>query len=284
MRLRRVTHHDGDNRRLRLAGVKPKPLQLPLEEFRVRPQLLDQLFARLRIEQRKRRLTRRRNRRWMRGRKQEWTPTVIQKLDQVASAGDIPANRTDRLRERTHLHVHAPVHAEVVHRAAPAFAQHAGGVGVVHHHDAAVLVGQVAEGGEVADVAVHRKHAVGYQQLPPGMIRNLFQDFFGVVHVAVAEDLPLCFREPPAVNDAGMVQLVGDDDVLRAQNRLHDSGVGHKARLEHYRRLGEFELRNLLFERQVDVHGSGDGAHRARPHPVRFDGGGRGLLERLVRG
>ena len=60
----------------------------------------------------------------------------------VAAAGDVAAERADRLRQRADLDVDAAVHAEVVDRAAAVPAEHAAGVRVVHHHDRAVLLGE----------------------------------------------------------------------------------------------------------------------------------------------
>ena len=50
----------------------------------------------------------------------------------------------DRLRERADLDVDAAVHAEVIDSAAAVLSKHAARVGIVDHHDAAVLFGEGA--------------------------------------------------------------------------------------------------------------------------------------------
>ena len=61
-------------------------------------------------------------------------------------------------------------------------------MGVVDHHDGAVLVGEVAELVDGADVAVHREDTVGDEELPAGLVLDLFEKFFGVGNIFVAED------------------------------------------------------------------------------------------------
>ena len=86
-----------------------------------------------------------RHRRRMRRREQERPRAVIEKIDQIARAADVSAERADRLRQRADLNIDAAVHVEVIDGAAAVAAQHAGGVRVVDHHDGAVFFGQVAQ-------------------------------------------------------------------------------------------------------------------------------------------
>src|ERR1700686_246464 len=101
----------------------------------------------------------------MRGREQKGPRTMIEKINEIARSAYISAQRANCLRQRSDLDIYAPVHAEVIDRAAAVAAQYAGGVRVVDHHDGAVFFGQVAESGQRANVAVHGEHAVTDQQL-----------------------------------------------------------------------------------------------------------------------
>ena len=85
-------------------------------------------------------------------------------------------------------------------------------------------------------------------------------------HILVPEDLDLRPRQPRAVNNAGVVQLVGQNKVFLAQNRAHRPRVGREPALEDHARLHVLEARNLFLQLHVDAHGSGDRPHRARPH------------------
>ena len=60
------------------------------------------------------------------------------------------------------------------------------------------------------DIAVHREDAVGDDQL--GAIAGLLEAVCEVLGVAVAIDERVGAGEPAAVDDAGVVELVGEDD------------------------------------------------------------------------
>ena len=63
-----------------------------------------------------------------------------------------------------------------------------------------------------------------------------------------------------AVDDARVIQLVRNDDVVFRQNRGDGSGVGREPALEDDDRLDLLELRQPALELHVDRHGAGDGA------------------------
>ncbi len=141
--------------------------------------------------------------------------------------------------------------------------KYAGGVGVVDHHDGAIFFGEIAERGQRADVAVHGEDAVGDQQLLAGLVLYAGELLFGVRHVFVAEDENLRLREPRTVDDRSVIQRVGDDEVVFAQNRRNRARVGREARLEDDAGLDVLEARDLLLQLHVNLHGAGDGAHGA---------------------
>ncbi len=105
---------------------------------------------------------------------------MIEVVDQVARSADIPAQRADCLGQRAHLHIHASMAAEVIDAAAAVAAQNAGGMRIVDHHDGAILLGQIGEFVNRADVAVHRENAIGDEQLAAWLIPNFAQQLFGV--------------------------------------------------------------------------------------------------------
>ena len=104
------------------------------------------------------------DRRRMRRREQERPRAVVQEVDERARAGDIAAERADRLRQRSDLDVDPAVHAEMVDRAAAVAAEHAARMRVVDHHDASEFLGERAQIGQRPEVAVHAEHAVGNEQ------------------------------------------------------------------------------------------------------------------------
>ena len=91
-------------------------------------------------------------------------------------------------------------------------------------------------------------------------------------------------REPAAIDDRGVVQLIGNDQVVLAQDRGDGSRVGRKAGLKHYAGFRVFETRDLLFELHVDLHRAGNGAHRSGSHAPAARGFERGTTQSTVCG
>ena len=127
-----------------------------------------------------------------------------------------------------------------------------------------------------SDVAVHGKDAVGDEQLVAGFVLDFVQQLLGVRDVLVTKNLDFGAREACAVDDAGVVQLVGDDEVFFAEDRRNRPSISREARLEDDAGLHVLEARDLLLQLHVNTHGAGDGAHRARAHAI--------LLRRLQSG
>jgi hypothetical protein len=109
------------------------------------------------------------------------------------------------------------VHVEVVDGATPIGAEHAAGVSIVHHHDAAEFLGECAQFWKRAEVTVHAEHAVGDEKLALRH-RQLRENRTGRGDVFVREHLDRRATEPAAVDDAGMIQLVGDHDVVLGED------------------------------------------------------------------
>src|SRR6266566_846637 len=156
-RLYGIAHVNRNNRRLTHLELEPALLQLALEKFRIGPEFLHQFFTLWRIQQRERRLARRRCSRWMRSRKEKRPSSQIQEIDQIPRATHVASHRADRLAHRPHLDVHAPVTSEVVDGAASPASQHARSVRVVHHHDAVVFFREIAKLRQRRDVSIHEK-------------------------------------------------------------------------------------------------------------------------------
>ena len=175
-----------------------------------------------------------------------------------------------------------PWHAEMIDRSATVAAQHAGGVRVVDHHDGAVFVGEVTQFVYGADVAVHREDAVGDDELAARLVCDFLELLFGVGRVFVAEDFDLGAGEARAVDDARVVELVGDDEVFFAEDRGDGAGVGGESALEDDAGFDIFEARDLFFEFHVDLHGAGDGSYRSRADAVGFGRFDRGFAQRGV--
>ena len=138
---------------------------------------------------------------------------MIQVFDQHLRSRHVPAERADRLRQRPHLDVDPAVHAEMVDGAASVLPEYAARVRIVDHHDAAELLGERAQLRERADVAVHAEYTVADEQLPLGD-RQRLQDPSGGLGVLMRKHFDDRLAQPAAIDDAGVVELVRDDNVV----------------------------------------------------------------------
>ena len=134
-------------------------------------------------------------------------------------------------------------------------------MGVVDHHDGAVFVCEVGQLVYGADVAVHGEDAIGDEELVSGLVLDFLQEFFGVGDIFVAEDFDPGAGEARAIDDAGVIEFVGEDEVFFAENGGDGAGVGGKAALEDNTGFDVLEGGDFFFELHVDPHGSGDGAY-----------------------
>ena len=131
---------------------------------------------------------------------------------------------------------------------AAAAADHAEAVGVVGHQPGVVTRGQRRELMQRREVAVHGEHAVGDDQralMTPAMLRQQRPDMPDIV---VAERQHGGARQPRAGPQAGMRQLVDQDQVAAADQRRHDAGIGEIAGAEHAGGFRALEPREPLLQ------------------------------------
>jgi len=136
--------------------------------------------------------------------------------------------RPQRLAECSGDDVHAAYDAAELRRSAPVLANETNSVRVVHHDHRIVLVGQVTYLVQLGEVAVHREDAIGCDK-PVSRRCRLLQFRFQISHVAVAVAESLSFRKPDSIDDAGMVQFIGDDGVFGIEQCLKQAAVGIEA-------------------------------------------------------
>ena len=205
----------------------------------------------------------------------------------LAAAGDVAAGgAAEGLAERAGVDVHPVRDAGVFRRAGAGGAHEAHRVGIVHHDQGVVLLGEVADRFERGQEAVHREDAVRDDDLAAGRVLlrgGLDQLRFEVRHVLVGVAEALGLAEPDAVDDGRVVQGVGDDGVFRAEEGLEHAAVGVEAAGEQDGVLGAEERRDTLFQCQVQVLGAADEADAGHAEAALVHGGlGRGDDVRVV--
>ncbi len=151
-----------------------------------------------------------------------------------------------------------------------------GRVAIVDQHQRAVTVGQFADLLQLGDIAVHREHAVAGDELEAGAggVR-LFEAILELVHVGIGEAVALGFAEAHAVDDRGVVEAVGNDRVLFAEQWLEHPAIGVETGGEHDRvRLAQV-LGDRLFELAMQRLRAADEAHRSHAEAELVHGAAR---------
>ncbi len=173
--------------------------------------------------------------------------------------------------------------AEVLAGAGARLAQHADGVGVVHHDGGVVLGGQGRDAGQVGDVARHAEDAVDGDQLAR-LGAALLQAGLQGLHVVMVEAHELAEAQQAAVDDAGVVLAVGDDVLAAADQGADDAQVGLEAGGVEDGGLLADQGGQLRLQLQVDVQRAVEEARAGAAAAVLVDGRLDGLLDLRVVG
>ncbi len=212
-----------------------------------------------------------RDRRGQRVREERRAAPLDHEFDHRPRAGHVAAGATpEGLAERAREEVDPrAVHAPVLVRATTGRAHDAGAVAVVDHELRVELVADRAECRQIADVALHAEDAVGDD---PDLAGHVGVRLGGdkllaqVVEIAVLVDTLVDAlldhrREPDAVDDRSVVELVGDDEIARLAERREDRFVRIPAAREGVRRLDTVELGDAILKTLVAVEGAADESH-----------------------
>jgi len=98
-------------------------------------------------------------------------------------------------------------------RAAPGLAHEPHGMRIIHHHQGIMLIRQLTDGRQIGQRPIHGKDAVGGNQAKTRRL-GVAQLGLEVGHVVVAIAIALGFAKADAVDDAGVIQFIGDDRIL----------------------------------------------------------------------
>ena len=134
---------------------------------------------------------------------------------------------------------------------------------IVDQNQRAIAVGEGADFLQFGDIAVHREHAIGGDELEPRAAAiGFLQAVFEFVHVRIGEAIALGLRKPHAVDDRGVVEAVGDDRVLFVEQRLEHAAIGVETGGERDRVVLTQVFGDRLFELAMERLRAADEAHR----------------------
>ncbi len=140
---------------------------------------------------------------------------------------------------------------------------------------ASLCLGGLGERRERGGVAVHAEEGLGDEQ-PAARRPRLVEEACGTVRVSVGIDGYSRPGEAAAIDDAGMVEGVGDDDVLGSGQCGQDAEVGLIARGEDECSLAAEKPGQRLLEQAVRGEVAGDQAGGGGTEAVAGGGGGGG--------
>ncbi len=134
-------------------------------------------------------------------------------------------------------------------------------MGIVHHQPGIVTLLEAHQLWQGGHVAVHAEHPVGDDQpLPFAVGRLTRHQLLEGPDISMRIDNGAGCRKPTPVDNRGVVEAVGEDNVIRTEQPLQDTGIGGISGIEHQRRLCSLEGGDAFFEAVVQAHAAGDKA------------------------
>ena len=186
---------------------------------------------------------------------------LAQEVDDLLTAGGEAAHgAAEGFAQGAGVDIDAAIGVVELADAAAGLADDACGVALIDHDEGVVLLGEVADAVHGGDVAVHGEDAVGHDDAEALFLGGL-ELALEVVHVGVGVAVALGLAEAHAVDDAGVVEGVGDDGVLLGEQWLEDTAVGVEAGGVENGVLGVEEAADGGLQLLVDVLGAADEAH-----------------------
>ena len=190
------------------------------------------------------------DRRWRRGGEHPAARTLDQEFDQLLVAGDEGAGRAQRLAERGDVHVRH--HAGIFQRATAVGTEDAEAVRVVDHQRGVVLRGQRRQLAQRREVTVHAEHAVADDQPQPCRGGALVRQRRGEAgEIGMRDARVLRTGQATTVDQRGVVEFVGDQQIVAAQQRAQHAEVGRPAGGEQQHARPLHEVGELFFQLPV---------------------------------
>jgi len=131
-------------------------------------------------------------------------------------------------------------------------AEHAEAVGLVYHDGTVVLVFQLHDFGQLAEVSLHREHTVDNDQLD-GLGGKFLENTLQVFHIVVLIVQLRGKTQTPPVYDRGVVAVVANHVVATAHHRWNDTRVDREAGRKAQGVVFVFESGQLLLQLNVNV-------------------------------
>ena len=166
---------------------------------------------------------------------------------------------------------------------APRLADDPNAMRVIHDEECLALSTQRGQGLERCLRAIHGEHAVAHQQTCAGVVRFV-EGPRGAVDIAMRVTKAGGPAQAYAVDDARMIERVGEHGVLIAQQRLEERAVGVESRREQRACLGAEKVGQPLLQFPMQRMRAADEANRGHAQAEARNGFRRRLDDACVAG
>ncbi len=135
---------------------------------------------------------------------------------------------------------------------------------VIHHQHHIVPAGDRIDLIQRRQITIHAENAIGDDQRTTISALVLENHLLQVSCIGMLIAVNTRTGKPAAIDDAGMVQGIRNNEVFLANQHGDHRSVGAKTGLKDNRSLDSLEIRQAALQFRMDVHGTGDRTHRAR--------------------
>ena len=156
---------------------------------------------------------------------------IFEIFDNHLAGAGVTAFGAECFAERTHENIRADSVAEMFNGAMACFADNTGGMCFVNHREQMILLAECDESRQVDDITVHAENCVADNQSPAAGGSKDFR--FQVLHIIVLIDNDACFRKTCAVDDAGVIVFVAEDNAFAVADGGNNADVGHVTGVEY---------------------------------------------------
>ena len=200
---------------------------------------------------------------------QRWAPSLDDEIDELlGTSNESPGSASESFTQGACEDIDLSDHVVVFVGAASGLAEHAVGVGVVDAEEGVVLIAELSQLRKIGDVAFHGEDAVGDEPDLAGdfgVVLCFFEDLAYRVHIGVLVDALLDALlddrgQTHRVDDAGVIEFIGDDDVPGFARGGEESLGGVPAGDECVGGFGSHVLGDCFFEGMVGGEGAADEA------------------------
>ena len=191
-------------------------------------------------------------------REEVWTATLAQHVDNLLlTCCETTHGTTEGLTQGTCQDFDLTAQVVTLCYTTTGLTNNAGTVAFVNHYHGIVLLSQLVDLVQGANITVHREDAVCYDNTEAVLLGSL-QLLLEVGHVSIGITVTLCLAETNTVDDRSVVQGIRDDGILICEQRLEYTTVSIEAGCVEDGILGAEELGNLLLQLLMKILTSAD--------------------------